>query len=133
MVFDRHAYLQGNVLGTVVGQAIANVSTPNFNDDGGYGSIPSVLLRVAFPFLPLKRIHICPRALLHFYSAPPITVRAQPQSVPFQPDISEVRRPVQAVSADGFFAGINFIQVGSRHIQLLSCHSCSLSLQTLAA
>lgn len=42
---------QGNLLGTVVGKPIANVNAPAFNDDGGYGSIPFVLLQVRCSWL----------------------------------------------------------------------------------
>lgn len=50
-------HLQGNLLGTIVGAAVANVSTPSFNDDGGYGSIPTLLLRVCPLPQPFARAH----------------------------------------------------------------------------
>ena len=41
--------LQGKVLGTVVGKAAQTSPVPRTNDDGGYGSIPQVLLSVRTP------------------------------------------------------------------------------------
>ena len=38
--------LQGNVQGTVVAMPIANQTAPAQNDDGGFGSVPYLLLQV---------------------------------------------------------------------------------------
>ena len=38
--------MQGNVQGTVVANPIANQTAPAQNDDGGFGSVPYLLLQV---------------------------------------------------------------------------------------
>lgn len=38
--------MQGQLLGTVVGTLAGSQNAPASNDDGGYGSIPEILLKV---------------------------------------------------------------------------------------